>query len=282
MNLTEHLFEQVRGLALQLAGIELRDRHRDLFCSRSRRIGIREVHQLEVMLRKVEDGDPESVNSFIGLVTTKHTGFFRHPLHFEEATQQAVRAIGKRGRALIWCAGAATGEEPFSMAMTLLETFKPRPVPVSIIATDVDPAAIASAQGGEYSELALRNLTTERRERFFHQISQERRWAINPVVRELVEFRVLNLIRQPWSVAGTFDVVFCRNVLMYLEPSYRLDILRRFAALLGPEGILVLDPAEHLGAAGSWYAPGRDGVYAGRPAGLSPKPGLPVAAVVRP
>jgi chemotaxis protein methyltransferase CheR len=280
MNLTDQHFDQVRDLALQLAGIELRDRHRDLFCTRIRRIGICETTQIDAMLRRVKDREPEATNSFIGLVTTKHTSFFRHPFHFEEATRHAIWVVEKRRRALIWCAGAATGEEPFSLAMRLLEAFKPQPVPVSIIATDVDPAAVGFARGGQYGDLALRSLTAERRERFFQQTSQGRGGLITSSVRDLVEFQVLNLIWHPWPLTGPVDLIFCRNVLMYLEANYRLTVLRSFASLLAPDGLLVLDPAEHLGPGGNLFTLCCDGVYASRRVGFSPNRALPVPATV--
>jgi len=268
--LTSQQFDRTRRLALQLAGIELFERHREVIARRSRRFGVSDHAALDALLGAAEAGDTAATRQLLRLLTTKFTGFFRHPRHFDLAAEQALRVARQRGRARLWSAAAATGEEPYSLAMVLIEAFRQPEPPVDILATDVDAEALAAAHQGEYGELALRTLASARRERFFAENSRSRRWAVASEVRRLVVFRALNLVGPSWSVDGPFDVIFCRNVLMYLETRHRGPVLERLAAMLAPDGLLMLDPAEHPGKAANLFTAGADGVYSLRG---SPFPG---------
>jgi chemotaxis protein methyltransferase CheR len=325
--LSNQQFDRTRRLALSLAGIELVERHRELLDHRSRRLGIRDSAGLDALLNAAEKGEATATQQLLCLLTTKFTGFFRHPRHFEIAAQHALRAARQRDRTRLWSAGAATGEEPFSLAMALIEAFGQDDPPAGILATDVDVDALAVAARGEYSEPVVKAVKAERRTRFFSRndaveenrergdhaasgrklndafdeprkpsLSREakrpesrapqliprcdaasassstaafqvgqtgaaRCWSVAPAVRRLVEFRPLNLAGTDWPVEGPFDVIFCRNVLMYLEARHRCAALERMASLLAPEGLLLLDPTEHPGQAGHLFTPGAGGVY---------------------
>jgi chemotaxis protein methyltransferase CheR len=259
--LSNQQFDRTKRLALSLAGIELVERHRELLDRRSRRLGIPDSAGLESLLNAVEQGEATAQQKFLGLLTTKFTGFFRHPHQFDLAAGHALRAVQHCGRARLWSAGAATGEEPYSLAMALMEVCRRHDPPASILATDVDAAALEVAQGGEYNEGALRGLEAVRRERFLRAAGVPGRWVIAETVRRLVEFRPLNLVEAAWPVAGPFDVIFCRNVLMYLETSHRCAVLERLASLLTPDGLLMIDPTEHLGKAGYLFTLEADAVY---------------------
>jgi chemotaxis protein methyltransferase CheR len=261
MMVTTQQFNRTRRLALSLAGIALSERHHQLLDRRSRRMGILDGAGLDSLLGAAEEGEMAAVQQVIGLLTTKFTGFFRHPRHFAMAVEHALSAAQQRGRARLWSAAAATGEEPYSLAMGLMEAFHRDDPPASVLATDVDADALATARRGEYGEAALQPLEPARRERFLRPAGDTRRWSIAPAVRRLVEFRVLNLASAAWPAEGPFDVIFCRNVLMYLEVCHRYAVLERMASLLAPDGWLIVDPAEHLGKAGHWFTPGADGIY---------------------
>jgi chemotaxis protein methyltransferase CheR len=146
--------------------------------------------------------------------------------------------------------------------MAVMEAFRRDDPPATILATDIDAEALAVAARGEYGARALQALAPERRARFFGEAAVAGRRGIIPAARRLVDFRELNLAEVLWPIAGQFDVIFCRNVLMYLEACHRYAVLEHIASLLAPQGLLILDPAEHLGKAGHLFAPGTDGVYA--------------------
>jgi chemotaxis protein methyltransferase CheR len=259
--LTNEQFARARKLALRLAGIELFDRHRPLLGRRSRRLGLQDAEEFEKLLEAAEAGDPRAGGRLIGLVTTNFTEFFRHPQHFDIAADHALQAVHRRGRARLWSAAAATGEEPYSLAIAVLEAFHRPDPPGTILATDIDEDALASARSGEYSERSLRSVSPERRAKFFSQAGPVGRSSIARDVSRMVEFRHLNLADVVWPVEGPLDVIFCRNVLMYLEAAHRYAVLERIASLLAPEGLLLLDPTEHLGDAEHWFSPRAEGVY---------------------
>ena len=261
--LTSEQFDRTRKLALRLAGIELFDRHRELLASRSRRLRFSHAADIEALLGAAEEGDPLASRELIGLVTTNFTGFFRHPGHFDAAAEHALGGVHRRGRARLWSAAAATGEEPYSIAMALIESFRRDDPPATILATDVDSDALAAAARGEYGERALKALEPGQRGRFFAEPVVGCQ-CIRSSVRRLVEFRALNLADVMWPVEGLFDVIFCRNVLMYLEACHRYAVVERLASLLAPDGLLILDPTEHLGKAGHLFTPGADGLYSRR------------------
>ncbi len=224
-------------------------------------MGIVDAAGFDELLGAAEEGSAVAVQRIIGLFTTKHTGFFRTPRHFEIAAMRALSAAREGRQARFWSAAAATGEEPYSLAMALVEAFGSEDPPATILATDIDVEALACAQRGEYGEASLKALAPARRERFLRQTDDGRRWRIDCAPRRLVEFCAVNLAGAVWAVEGPFDVIFCRNALMYLEASRRQAALERMASLLAPDGLLILDPAEHVGAAGGLFCLEPDGLY---------------------
>jgi chemotaxis protein methyltransferase CheR len=261
LNITNEQFDRVRSLSLSLAGIQLSERHRELLVSRCRRLKIEDPASLIELLGAAEKGDGPARQRLIGLFTTSHTGFFRNPGHFAIAGDHALRAIHKRGRARLWSAAAATGEEPYSLAIALMDAALRDDPPVTILATDINSQVLEFAKRGEYSEVSLRSLDTGQRARFFSESSGSGNWRISRTAGRLIEFRELNLNSEIWPVDGPFDVVLCRNLLMYLDTHHRHLVLQRMASLIAPDGLLILDPAEHLGKSSHLFGSGSDGVY---------------------
>src|SRR5262245_27858882 len=262
--LTHEQFERARRLALGLAGIELVDRHRELL---ERRTGCLAMpDSVDTWLHAAEHGDPDACRRLIQLLTTNFTAFFRHPWHFHLAAEHALWAAHQRGPARLWSAAAATGEEPYSLALALIEVFRRDDPPVTILATDIDEAALAVARDATYDESAVTALPPVHHARFIDEPVVRGRRRLHPAVRRLVEFRQLNLTDVAWPIDGVFDVVFCRNVLMYLETGHRYAVLERIASLLRPGGLLLLDPSEHLGGATPLFVDRGNGAYTRRAA----------------
>jgi len=261
LKITNEQFDRVRRLSLSLTGIELSERHRELLVSRCRRLNIADPAGLNELLNGVERGDASARQRLIGILTTSYTGFFRNPWHFDIAAEHALWAIHKRGKARLWSAAAATGEEPYSLAIALIDIARRDDPPVTILATDINPQVLEFAQRGEYGEASLHTLEPVQRARFFSDSAGSGRWRISEAARRLIEFLQLNLNSEVWPVDGPFDVVFCRNLLMYLETRRRYSVLQRMASLIAPDGLLILDPAEHLGEARHLFGPGNNGVY---------------------
>ncbi len=253
-------FERMRQLALKLAGIELLDRHRELLSYRVQRLSDRGGDQLEVLLKAAEEGDSAAGRRLVGLLTTRFTGFFRHPRHFALAVEHALAEAGRKGSVCLWSAAAATGEEPYSLAMVLIEAFCREDPPVTVLATDISEESLEAAEEGEYGERAMSAVSSARRERFFTRKATGR-WSVSQAVRRLVEFRPLNLAGEHWAITGLFDVIFCRNVLMYLEPRQRTAALEHLASHLDRDGLLIMDPTEYANVVRLSLAPGPGGVY---------------------
>ena len=267
--LTDAQFERARRLALGLAGIELFDRHRELLERRSERLVT--PRTFDALLGAAEHGEPDARQHLIELLTTNFTGFFRHPWHFHLAAEHALWAVHRRGQARLWSAAAATGEEAYSLAVALIDVFRCDDPAVTILATDIDETALAVAREAEYAEAALAGLEPAHRTRFVGESTTGGRRRLVPAVRRLVEFGRLNLADVVWPLAGVFDAVFCRNVLMYLEAGHRYAVLERIASMLEPGGLLLLDPSEHLGGAAPLFVSRGNGAYSRRAAGRSPR-----------
>jgi chemotaxis protein methyltransferase CheR len=259
--LTSHQFERARALALRLAGIELVDRHRDLLARRWSRLEIEEQTGFDALLSLAEAGDPTAIRQVLRLFTTNVTAFFRHAVHFDIAAQHALLAASRRGNVRCWSAAASTGEEPYSLAIALAGIFTTQVPPCRILATDIDEVALEVARRAEYGEADLGELEAEVLARGFRQTASGL-WTLKADIRRLVQFSRLNLIDVTWhNVDGPFDIIFCRNVLMYLEASHRYSVAERMASLLAPDGLLFLDPAEYLGKAGHFFSPTARGAY---------------------
>ncbi len=266
--LTEAQFERARRLALGLAGIELFDRHRELLQRRSDRLIGQD--SLDALLDAAEDGDADARRRLIELLTTNFTGFFRHPWHFHLAAEHALWAVHRRGSARLWSAAAATGEEPYSLAMAVIDVFRRDDPAVTILATDIDEAALAVAREAEYADATLVALEPAQQARFVGEPTGGGSRCLVPAVRRLVEFRRMNLADLVWPLDGIFDVVFCRNVLMYLEAGHRYAVLEHIASMLEPGGLLLLDPSEHLGGAVELFVDRGNGAYTRRSAAGRP------------
>jgi chemotaxis protein methyltransferase CheR len=257
--LHHELLEQTHRLALRIAGIELFQRHNEILERRAHRVGVFGDDAYREFLRTVEQGDGAAQRRFVSMITTNFTGFFRHPQHFDLAAEHALYAVHRRGTAHLWSAAASTGEEPYSLAMSLCEVFRRETVPATVDATDIDEDALESGQRGVYN---LRTLEPAWSARYFERDVSPLQVRVSDTARRLIRFRALNLTDTEWSLSQTYDVVFCRNVLMYLHPEHRYAVLERIVSVMARDGVLFLDPSEHLGRAAHWFESGTRGMYA--------------------
>jgi chemotaxis protein methyltransferase CheR len=188
------------------------------------------------LARKVIAGDPQGVAMLIEHAVVSETYFYRHP---EQIAALAGQLRDREGPVRIWSAGCASGEEPYSIAIALLDRGR-RARGDRIVATDVSERALAAAQTGRYNAWSLRRMPAELRAGNF---TGETEWRVSDEVKALVELRRHNLVADP-APPGPFDAVVCRNVLIYFEPTTAAEILYRLAAAVRPGGYLVLSPVE--------------------------------------
>jgi chemotaxis protein methyltransferase CheR len=185
----------------------------------------------------------------VNALTTNLTSFFREAHHFGTL---ATHVDGLRRRrnphVSVWCCASSTGEEPYSIAMTLIDAFGSYSPPVSIIATDVDTSVLATAEAGIYAAERVSKLTDDQVRRFFlrNSAGDAGPLTVRPEVRRLVRFRQVNLLDASWPVRGPFDAIFCRNVMIYFDKPTQRRLVGRLAPLLSADGLLFAGHSESL------------------------------------
>ena len=251
-NFTKSDFERVRALIYQRAGISLADSKQEMVYSRlARRLRATGIVSFGRYLDDLEAGRlGEEWESFTNALTTNLTSFFREAHHFPLLAEHVkkVRARSAQAPMTIWCSAASTGEEPYSIAMTVCEAFNSLTPPVQIIATDIDTNVLATGAQGVYTIDRLDKMAPERARRFFlrGKGDQEGMVRVRPELRALVEFKQLNLLADAWPLKGQFDVIFCRNVMIYFDKETQRKILARFVPLMKPDALLFAGHSENF------------------------------------
>jgi chemotaxis protein methyltransferase CheR len=236
-------FEQVRRLIHEHAGISLSSAKQDMVYSRlSRRLRERGLKSFSDYLALLKRGDRAEWEKFVNSLTTNLTSFFRESHHFPILAAHLKKLQGKPS-IRIWCCASSTGEEPYSIAMTVVETFNSFHVPVSIFATDLDTGVLSAAASGVYAQDRVERLPRVRLSRFFSE-NQDGTFSVRPELRRLVTFQRLNLLEPNWSVRGPLDALFCRNIMIYFDRPTQHGILKRFAPLMDEHGLLFAGHSE--------------------------------------
>lgn len=240
-------FDRVRKLIYQHAGISLSEAKTDMVYSRiGRRLRILGHASFKVYLDRLESkNDAAEWEAFTNALTTNLTSFFREEHHFPILAQHLTE-LGRPIR--IWCSAASTGEEPYTIAMTACEAFGTLNPPVEIIATDIDTNVLATAAQGIYPYERVSKLSDKRRKSFFQRGSgkQEGAVRVRSELRNLITFRQLNLLEEDWGLKDSFDVIFCRNVMIYFDKPTQSKILSRFAPLMKPHALLFAGHSENF------------------------------------
>ena len=247
-------FERIRTLLYQHSGIKLSDSKSNMVYSRlARRLRATGMKSFQDYLQRVERDQSEEWDAFINALTTNLTAFFREPHHFP-LLRDHVLSLRKRPLRL-WCSAASTGEEPYTMAMTMVDAFGSFKPPVQIIATDIDTNVLSKAQAGIYPLDRVEKLPPETLKRFFLKGSGNNAGyvQVRKELRDLISFRQLNLLDAHWPVSGLFDVIFCRNVMIYFDKDTQYKILKRFAPMLEAHGLLFAGHSESLHHAADFF-----------------------------
>lgn len=246
----------------------------------AREAGLASIGDLVQRLR-----DPRAAalaDRVVEAMTTNETFFFRDKTPFEALAQTLLPALMERRAATkrlrIWCAAASSGQEPYSVAMVLAE-MAPRLADwrLEIVATDISDEVLQRARRGVYSQFEVqRGLPIGLLLKHFSQAGDS--WQIAPEIRAMVQLRKLNLL-DPLTALGSFDIVFCRNVLIYFEPTTKADVLQRIERQLAPDGYLLLGAAETVIGLSDRFKPHpeRRGVYVAAPR-VPPAPRLSVVS----
>ncbi len=239
-------FERVRELIYNHAGISLNASKQDMVYSRlARRLRATGINNFRDYLALLESNNEAEWEAFANSLTTNLTSFFREAHHFPLLAEHVVRHKGHRSISL-WCSAASTGEEPYSLAMTMVDAFGSFTPPVTILATDLDTNVLAKAEAGVYPLERVEKLSPEVIKRFFLRGTgaQAGFVRVRPELRAMITFRQVNLLSPDWPVRGPLDAIFCRNVMIYFDKETQLKILERFAPLLQHDGLLFAGHSE--------------------------------------
>jgi chemotaxis protein methyltransferase CheR len=247
-------FERVRKLIHARAGISLNESKQNMVYSRlSRRLRTLGMASFAAYLDRLETDpgfDAREAQEFVNALTTNLTAFFREPHHFP-VLHDFLKAQDRGSPLKLWCSAASTGEEPYSIAMTMVEALGAN-TSARLLATDIDTNVLASGSRGVYRLDSARQAGEERLKKFFLRGSgaNEGMVRVKPDLPKLISFAPLNLLEGSWpalkSFAPTLDVIFCRNVMIYFDKPTQRQILDRFAQVLRPGGLLFIGHSENF------------------------------------
>jgi chemotaxis protein methyltransferase CheR len=192
------------------------------------------------------DLEGDELRRMINRLTTNKTSFFRESHHFDFLRQRLIPKLSTRARhkLRIWSAGCSTGQEPYSIAMLLASDPRLSGWDIRVLASDIDTDVLRHAQAAEYSPAQTGSIPPPLRADCFERLGEALR--VSQHIRDLVTFRRINLIEEPWPIHTTFDIIFCRNVIIYFDAPTRERLFRRFAGQLHSDGHLFIGHSEHL------------------------------------
>jgi len=244
-------FERFRELIYSQCGIALTEGKEALVSARvGRRMRALNVPNYESYLDLISKGGAgDEMVHLLDAISTNVTSFYREPAHFSLLQEHVTRWIeAGQKRIRIWCAAASTGEEPYTLAVTLREAIQNRDVDAKILATDISTKVLAQAQAGRYEARKANGLPVNIRERYFKRVVDrgETFYEASPSLRSLLTFSRLNLATPPFPMQGPFDAVFCRNVMIYFDNTVRSKLLREIYRLVRPGGLLLVGHSESL------------------------------------
>lgn len=247
--LTENQFQKICNLVYDTSGIKLKRGKEALvrarLMKRLRALGIRNITGYLKLIESQSGGT--ELDSLIDVMTTNKTSFFREIEHFHFLRDTVLPNLNDQ-RLRFWSAACSSGEEPYSLAMLLQESLPAiANRDVLILATDISRQMLEKAQKAVYSEQAIKDLTSKQYQKYFVELrnSEDSQWQVVKEVRNLVRLAWLNLLER-WPMKGPFNVIFCRNVMIYFDRSTQQKLIERYWDLLAPEGYLFVGHSEGL------------------------------------
>lgn len=259
INIEDKEFNYLKDIIYQKTGIALASHKKIMLQSRLNvRLRTTGIHNFVDYVKKLQTDKSffeKEVLEIINRVTTNKTDFYRENHHFEylkntflpKMEEQAKLSFKKKIR--IWCSASSTGEEPYTIAFTLLDYFQDKPGwDLKIIATDIDTNVLSIAEKGSYKEERISPIKNEIRNKYFLTVSdgKTKEFQVKPNVKGLIEFKKLNLLESPYSFKESFDLIFCRNVIIYFDKQTQIKIFHEFEKVMSKDGILIIGHSETL------------------------------------
>ena len=261
-------FRLIRDFVSTRTGIRLTDAKKDMVYGRlAKRVRQRHSGRFDGFCRALASDEDDTREFLINAITTNLTAFFRESHHFDYLTDSVIPALLVRNvrsrRLRFWSAGCSTGEEAYSLAMTVISAIPdPDRWDLRILATDLDTNAVDRAREGIYALNRIDGIPVAHRRRWLMRGTGARQgWVrVRPDLKQWVTFKRLNLIRE-WPMRGPFDVIFCRNVMIYFDRQTQQTLFSRFAPLLAPHGYLFVGHSEATNTIGDRFVPMGRTVY---------------------
>lgn len=240
-------FDRVQKLIYQRAGISLHNgKHAMVYSRLSRRLRETGHRSFNEYLSWLESSEGDEWQEFINALTTNLTSFFRENHHFK-IFHDHLTINRQKGKWRVWCCAASTGEEPYSILITASDALGSHPN-LSLVASDIDSKVLAAAAAGVYRVENLKNITSAQFKEFFlrGKGSNAGMVRVKSDLQKLVEFKIVNLVQDSWPFQESFDVVFCRNVMIYFDGPTQRKVLERIHRVMPPGGLLFVGHAENF------------------------------------
>lgn len=244
----EQDFQIVRRLIYSRAGINLKTGKQEMVYSRlARRLRALKLTTFREYLSLLENDRAPEWENFVNAITTNLTHFFREAHHFQMLARQ-YKQSASNSMFRVWSTASSTGEEAYSIAITLTEAKAVLGTDVSILASDLDTNVLAQARQGIYSLERLESVSLEQRKRFFFRGAgpNEGFVRVREEIRHGIQFANINLMNESWAIKERFDAIFCRNVMIYFDKETQYAILRKLSKMLQPSGRLYVGHSENL------------------------------------
>ncbi len=251
--LSDEEFNYVCNYVYEKSGIVLGTSKREMLYRRFTRIvRDRKLDSFSSYCQILKANPDKEQTYFINAVTTNLTSFFREQHHFDYLTQTELPKLLKKSnkRIRIWSSASSTGEEPYSIAITLHDFLKSylHTLDVKILATDIDSNVINTGKLGVYDAKRIEDVPATIKKQYFTKGTgaNSNKVKVAASVQSLITFKTLNLMHE-WPMKGPFDVIFCRNVIIYFDKKTQMELFERYYDMLPPGGLLILGHSENLG-----------------------------------
>lgn len=251
--MTDSDFNFIRKEVYGICGIVLGDHKKQMVYSRlTRRIRALNLRSFSDYIGYLKNHKEAELSEFVNAITTNLTSFFRENHHFDFLKAEAMQALLKENRSSrkirAWSAGCSTGEEPYSILMTIMDVLPKSGWDFKLLATDLDSNVLAKAAAGVYNLEQVQELPESYQRRWFTRVADSQRQPqceVRDELKAFAHFKRLNLLAQ-WPMKGPFDIIFCRNVLIYFDQQTKDKLIDRYAKLLRPGGYLFIGHSESM------------------------------------
>lgn len=240
-------FDRVQAMIYQRAGISLHSgKHAMVYSRLSRRLRETGHQSFQEYLSWLETHDGPEWQEFVNALTTNLTSFFREQHHFHILSEHLKLGNGKKTWR-VWCSAASTGEEPYSIVMTAIDALGAHPN-FNLIASDIDSRVLATGKQGVYRVESLKGVSESQLQRFFlrGKGANQGMARVRPELQAMIEFVMVNLVQGDWPFRDPFDMVFCRNVMIYFDAATQRKVLERIHRVMVPGGLLFVGHAENF------------------------------------